>query len=854
MPAYSDRDHIIGESGREAVARDGPRSSPGKFPRLHRPDEPFDWKSNRRAIIERLDVVAEYQLLGVEFTKPAAGPNNWIECRAFGRDDRTPSAGVNVVTGYYNSFGDNAECLSLFDFAVKYGQMGNFFEVLQHFAAKVGVVLPVVRRNEDQPIPEVTYHYRDEAGEVIYESIRYRKPDGGKTFKQRRPDGSGYAWNLDVISPVPYRLRELLDSDPTQVVWIVEGEKDVERAIEEGLVAICNHGGTGNTKLWAEFARHLRGRDVNVVPDNDETGRRHAEGVANQLLGSAASVRVVHLPNVPTKGDLSDFFDMGGSLDELEDLARTTPLHEAKPSQEVKVVPPEEGLPGFLGNPPEPQPIREELLPVAPLLIEMIPAPLRSWLADITKRMQCPLEFTAVGAMVGTASLVGARIGLRPKRRDDWTVVANLWGAIVGRPGTMKSPALKEALKPLRMIEAKAKEAHERECQLFEKKAMLIEAKSNHAKQALKIAQQKGDSDEALMALAVQAAEFEGLKRPPGRRYILNDPTIEKLGEVMMDNPIGVLLFRDELVGWFRALERSGHEQDRAFYLEGFNGNSPFTFDRIARGTQHIPNVCLSILGGIQPGPLSGYFKDAFGKKSEDDGLLSRFQLLVYPDNSGPWVNVDEWPDREAKERAYAIFERLDQLDLKQIGAEFDDFSGQPYLRFEADAQEFFDEWRGYLENTKLRSPDADPQFVSHLAKYRSLMPKLALLFHLIEVVDGSAEGPVSLESAQLAAAWCDHLESHARRIYDNFDDPTATAARKLTERIKRGEVASPFAVHEIVQRGWSALDETKTVWLAIERLESLGWVYREVIPGGETKGRPRTKVHINPRVRGDRG
>ena len=75
--------------------------------------------------------------------------------------------------------------------------------------------------------------------------------------------------------------------------------------------------------------------------------------------------------------------------------------------------------------------------------------------------MQCRLEFTAVRAIVAAASLVGVRIVIRPKRRDDWTVVPNLWGAVVVRPGTMKTPALGEFLNPLRRIEAKARQAYE---------------------------------------------------------------------------------------------------------------------------------------------------------------------------------------------------------------------------------------------------------------------------------------------------------------------------------------------------------------------------------------------------------
>ena len=278
MPPFLDRNNFIEESGREAVGRDGLRSSPGDFLPPHRHDAEIDWKSIRQAIIERLDVVTEYRQFGVEFTKTEPNSRNWMEFRAFGREDRNPSAGVNVVTRYYRSYGDQSESFSFFDFAVKYGQMGKFFEVSQHFAGRAGITLPV-RRGEDQQIPEETYRYLDEAGDAIDESIRFRKPNGGKTFKQRRPDGSGYAWDLSGIRPVPYRLRELLDSGPTEEVWIVEGEKDVERAIDEGLIATCNHCATGNTRLWAEFAGHLRGRDVVVLADNDEPGRKHAEGV-----------------------------------------------------------------------------------------------------------------------------------------------------------------------------------------------------------------------------------------------------------------------------------------------------------------------------------------------------------------------------------------------------------------------------------------------------------------------------------------------------------------------------------------------------------------------------------------------
>jgi len=111
------------------------------------------------------------------------------------------------------------------------------------------------------------------------------------------------------------------------------------------------------------------------------------------------------------------------------------------------------------------------------------------------------------------------------------------------------------------------------------------------------------------------------------------------LGEILNENPHGILLFRDELNGFFRTLERQGHEADRAFYLECWNGDNSFTYDRIGRGTLHIAGACLSILGSIQPGPLADIVRGLRG--IGDDGLLQRFQLAVWPDASPEWQNID---------------------------------------------------------------------------------------------------------------------------------------------------------------------------------------------------------------------
>ena len=93
-----------------------------------------------------------------------------------------------------------------------------------------------------------------------------------------------------------------------------------------------------------------------------------------------------------------------------------------------------------------------------------------------------------------------------------------------------------------------------------------------------------------------------------------------------------MLIFRDELTGFLRQMDRDGHEQDRAFYLEAWNGNGRFTYDRIGRGTIDIEACCVSVLGGIQPGPLTAYLEAMAHGGAADDGLIQRLQMMVWPD------------------------------------------------------------------------------------------------------------------------------------------------------------------------------------------------------------------------------
>lgn len=169
------------------------------------------------------------------------------------------------------------------------------------------------------------YDYCDEAGNIKFQVVRY-KP---KHFQHRRPDGKGgWVWNMKGVRIIPYRLPELIKADPNSTIHICEGEQDVDRLLALGSEATCNAGGAGKWK--DKHSTFVKDRHVAIVPDNDNAGREHAEKVAKSLQGVAASVRIVELPGLPDKGDVSDWIEGGGTKEQLERLVAETPIWEPK--------------------------------------------------------------------------------------------------------------------------------------------------------------------------------------------------------------------------------------------------------------------------------------------------------------------------------------------------------------------------------------------------------------------------------------------------------------------------------------------------------------------------------------------
>jgi putative DNA primase/helicase len=194
----------------------------------------------------------------------------------------------------------------------------------------------------DKPVIVATYDYRDELGDLVFQSVRYAP----KAFRQRRPNGTGWAWNVTDTRIVPYRLPELLEAVAAdRPVVVVEGEKDADNLARFGIVATCNAGGA---KKWRmQHSAFLKGGDVIVVPDNDGPGREHAAVVARSLDGIAARVRMLELPGLPEKGDVSDWIEAGGTADAFWGLADGVP-EWSKATAEPDGLPKAVALPEFM--------------------------------------------------------------------------------------------------------------------------------------------------------------------------------------------------------------------------------------------------------------------------------------------------------------------------------------------------------------------------------------------------------------------------------------------------------------------------------------------------------------------------
>ena len=368
---------------------------------------------------------------------------------------------------------------------------------------------------------------------------------------------------------------------------------------------------------------------------------------------------------------------------------------------------------------PLPQEITSSL-PAAPVFDPaLLPQPLAEFVMDEADRMNCPPDYIAAALMVCIGSVVGTRCALKPKRYDDWIVPPNLYGGIIGDPSSKKSPAAAAVIRFLNILEAKEAQKHEESMSAYAAEMAAYEAQQTVIKGNMKRVASGKKAHDQMSAAIFELQSLQAPQEPQQRRFITNDSTVAKLGDLLANNPQGLLVHRDELVGLLASWDREGNEGDRAFYLEAWNGTGSFTIDRVARGSQYIPLLLLSVFGCIQPELLERYLSQMAGSL-DNDGRFQRFQMLVFPE-SIPWKWVDRYPVKEARDYVKSLFERLSYADFVELGAQpANDFIKMPHFQFDNAALDLFVQWSDELNNVLITSED-NPLMKQHYGKYEKL-------------------------------------------------------------------------------------------------------------------------------------
>jgi hypothetical protein len=584
----------------------------------------------------------------------------------------------------------------------------------------------------------VAYNYQDEQGELLYQVVRYAPKD----FRQRKPKpNGGWEWKIGSVRRVPYRLPELLKAEPTTIVYVVEGEKDADNLVKRGLVATCNAGGAddGKGSKWLrDFAQHFKGRRVAILPDKDKPGRKHAQWVLSTLQGIATEVRVVELPG-PGK-DASDWFDAGGTAEELVKLVEATPVARSS-TRTIKAAP-----------------------QWRPYPVKCLPEPIRTYVRKSAAAIGIDPSYVSTALLATLAGTIGNSRLILLKR--GWVEPAVIWCVLVGDSGTMKSPAIDAATKHVRQRQATAIEIYRQATEQYERDLDQYKADLEHWRHGGK---KKGEPPP------------EELVKPICERFTCSDVTVEGLAVLLADAWRGLLLVRDELAGWvggFDQYKNGGRGSDVAHWLSIF-GARDLLVDRKGtdRRTIFVRRAAVSLVGGIQPETLVR----VLGQKHFENGLAARLLLAMPPRQPKQWSETEI--DESLDQRIGKLFDRLYAMEPAR---DADDQPEPVVLGLSSSGKA---EWVKFYNEHAERQADATGEQAAALSKIEGAAARLALVLHCVRQAAGDRTVTDQIDDQDISsgvalARW--HADE-AERVYSVLrETDDGRLRRQVVELISR--------------------------------------------------------------------
>jgi hypothetical protein len=444
--------------------------------------------------------------------------------------------------------------------------------------------------------------------------------------------------------------------------------------------------------------------------------------------------------------------------------------------------------------------------------LEALPVGLQGYVRQTALALGCDAAFVALPVLAVAASVIGNTRTIRLKR--GWEEPAVVWAAVVGDSGTLKSPAWLKAMAHLFRLQ----------------KQLLKEHKATMAKYQEKLQQYKDRKREAKEG---GTDPDEPPEKPVLQRIVCSDTTIEKLAEILEDNPRGILVARDELAGWLGSFTRYKGKQggsDLPNWLEMFRAGTIIVDRKTGeRRTLYVPRATVSVAGGIQPGVLVRALTPEF----LDAGLAARLLLAM------PLKLPKRWSDAEVSAEAEQMYhDTLDRLLKLELGR--DRHSGEKgphvlHLSREAKAV-----WIAFYNEWALEQAAAEGELAAALSKLEAYAARFALIHHVVTHValesdDKRDIGPRSIEAGITLARW---FARETRRIYAMLAETEAQRdTRRLVEFIQArgGRVTA-----KDLQRSNSRKYHTATVAeLALDSLVSDGLAEWQERPPSAKGGRP---------------
>ncbi len=391
-----------------------------------------------------------------------------------------------------------------------------------------------------------------------------------------------------------------------------------------------------------------------------------------------------------------------------------------------------------------------------------------------------------------------------------------LWTAIVGRSGTLKSPALELALAPLRRIQDEAMKHHKRQLAEHEKDIQCYEKLFRKWK-----SDKTGDDPPEKPSL------------PVCDRHMCSDPTVEALVDLLAEVPRGLILVRDELSGWIRSFDayKGGRGGDCAHYLEMHRAGA-VTVDRKSgdRKVIHVPRAALSIAGGIQPDVL----RAVLGREHFQDGLAARFLFAMPPERVKRWSEAELDPSVE---------EGVDQLFRRLLGLGFaSDGDGNPVPRDIRLTQSGKSAWVRFSNEHAMEQAElGDDDLAAAFSKIEGYVARLALVVHVVRclaggssVKDPSAVGETSIDAGVVLGQW---FANETRRIYRMLRrDKAQSEQEKLADYIRgRGGDVTPRELKQCSRR-FAKVADAEAALEQLVQAELGEWTHPSPSPKG---GRP---------------